>query len=330
MLRMVLGAGVRCEYSPMRGVVASTALRAGPLTGLLARPTSVAVRNAGLAQMQMQGLNTSATACLPARQRWKSPSENKKKQWRSRNRVSLKKLQPSPLPDISKSLEEELEQKLTDFNNSIQNEGTKSEPLALQLNARERAWVHLRCDQLGLKSKSEGKGQIRTIVVREKPEIVYNIPQKQNNFTVKAPSNAAILSAEQPPEFKPELIQRNLLQTLNIEEAYHRNKEQPIPFFTPGSIVRVHYQEARSRNTMRRVVGIVTSKVNRGLGSNFTIRNVLEGLPFEMSFDIYHPLVYEIEVLELQRRKRAKLNYLRDRPNKESTFSANYQPRGGR
>jgi large subunit ribosomal protein L19 len=67
--------------------------------------------------------------------------------------------------------------------------------------------------------------------------------------------------------------------------------------------------------------------VNRGLGSSFTIRNVLEGMPFEMSFDIFQPLLLKVEVLELARRKRAKLYYLRDKPDKQSLLSQNYQPK---
>jgi hypothetical protein len=51
----------------------------------------------------------------------------------------------------------------------------------------------------------------------------------------------------------------------------------------------------------------VASQVSRGLGSHFTIRNVVEGESFEMTFNLYHPLVLRIEVLELARRRRAKL-----------------------
>ena len=68
-------------------------------------------------------------------------------------------------------------------------------------------------------------------------------------------------------------------------------------------------------------------QVNRGLGSNFTIRNVLEGVPFEMRFHVHQPLLLKVEVLELARRRRAKLYYLRDKPDKHSLLSQNYQPK---
>jgi large subunit ribosomal protein L19 len=61
------------------------------------------------------------------------------------------------------------------------------------------------------------------------------------------------------------------------------------------------------------MVGIVISKVNRGLGTSFTIRNAIEGFAFEMEFQSYNPLIESVEVLQLTRRRRAKLNYLRER-----------------
>jgi large subunit ribosomal protein L19 len=61
------------------------------------------------------------------------------------------------------------------------------------------------------------------------------------------------------------------------------------------------------------MVGIVIAQVNRGLASSFTIRNSLEGYAFEMEFNVYNPLIEEVEVLRFARRKQAKLYYLRDR-----------------
>lgn len=43
---------------------------------------------------------------------------------------------------------------------------------------------------------------------------------------------------------------------------YHRKQQREFPEFRSGSIVRVTYQEARSRPSLRRLVGIVISKVH--------------------------------------------------------------------
>eukprot|EP00035_Acanthoeca_spectabilis_P038768 m.56042 g.56042 ORF g.56042 m.56042 type:complete len:274 (-) comp9289_c0_seq1:89-910(-) len=150
-------------------------------------------------------------------------------------------------------------------------------------------------------------------------------PRTKVPNTIKAPSLESVLAAD-TVEFTPKKLQRSLLETLALEEVYHRHKQRPIPYFCPGSILRVHYQEARSRPVVRKIVGRCVAKVNRGLGSNFTIRNVVEGVPFEMRFDVHQPLLLKVEVLELARRRRAKLYYLRNKPDKHSVLSQNYQP----
>jgi large subunit ribosomal protein L19 len=75
-----------------------------------------------------------------------------------------------------------------------------------------------------------------------------------------------------------------------------------------------------------RVKGIVIARRNRGLGSNFVIRNVIGGCEVERIFPLYSPLVLDVRVLQKaflhkgqKRVRRAKLYYLRDRPPKQST-----------
>lgn len=57
-------------------------------------------------------------------------------------------------------------------------------------------------------------------------------------------------------------------------------------------------------------------QVNRGLQSSFLLRNVSAGVPFELRLFTYSPTISRIEVLHLARRRRAKLYYLRGRPEK--------------
>ena len=75
---------------------------------------------------------------------------------------------------------------------------------------------------------------------------------------------------------------------MNVEEMYHRGKNRALPKFYPGSILRVTYKETRTRTNKRKIVGICTSIVNRGLGSNFTIRNTLDGASFDMCAEYTH------------------------------------------
>eukprot|EP01147_Barroeca_monosierra_P004410 gene4410-6681_t len=127
-------------------------------------------------------------------------------------------------------------------------------------------------------------------------------------------------------DFSPQAQGCDVLTALEREEMYLRRKDNPIPEFYPGSILRITYHEAISKNSPKRMVGICIGRRNAKLGSTVTIRNVDDGIPFEAKFDIYSPLVDKIEVLELSRRRRAKLYYLRDRPEKESYVSPNFQP----
>lgn len=78
----------------------------------------------------------------------------------------------------------------------------------------------------------------------------------------------------------------------------------------------MHHSSSILKSLMVFQVGICIGRRNAKLGSTVTIRNVDDGIPFEAKFDIYSPLVDKIEVLELSRRRRAKLYYLRDRPEK--------------
>eukprot|EP00041_Stephanoeca_diplocostata_P018480 m.386894 g.386894 ORF g.386894 m.386894 type:complete len:268 (+) comp21026_c0_seq4:262-1065(+) len=141
-----------------------------------------------------------------------------------------------------------------------------------------------------------------------------------------APKLAAVLDAATTPTFTPTAMGRSLLETLELEEMYHRKQQRGFPEFRSGSVLRVTYQEARSRPSLRRLVGIVVSKVNRGLASHFTLRNVMEGMAFEKNFSLFGPLVHSIEVLDLARRRKSKLYYLDDKPLKASTVSQKYAP----
>lgn len=73
-------------------------------------------------------------------------------------------------------------------------------------------------------------------------------------------------------------------------------------------------------------VGICIARRNNGLGSTFTLRNVLNGMGVEMMFELYSPTLREVKVLKLERRRRAKLYYLRDKPLKFSTVNEKMEP----
>ena len=124
----------------------------------------------------------------------------------------------------------------------------------------------------------------------------------------------------------------NLLDFLNRSDIQKRRSKAQIPYFTPGSYLSVTRADPYSPSGQTKFVGICISKRNNGLGSTFILRNVMNGMGVEVMFELYSPALREIKVLKLERRRRAKLYYLRDKPLKFSTVNEKMEPvdTGGR
>lgn len=56
------------------------------------------------------------------------------------------------------------------------------------------------------------------------------------------------------------------------------------------------------------------------------MRNFIDGQGIEMMYETYSPLVQKIEVLKLERRRKSKLYYLRDKMPSEYTFKQSFKP----
>lgn len=132
-------------------------------------------------------------------------------------------------------------------------------------------------------------------------------------------AHAAALAQDSSARLDPKAIGTDLLRALRLEEMAQRRPEG-VPEFHAGSILRVTYRNSASDRRPRSFVGLCVAKSSRMLGSSFTLRNVVEGTPVEVRFDTYAPWLENIEVLNLARRRRAKLFYLRNRPDKACFF----------
>lgn len=119
----------------------------------------------------------------------------------------------------------------------------------------------------------------------------------------------------------------NLLDFLNRSDVHKRRINTEIPFFTPGSYISVVKSDPHSPSGETRFAGICISrrKINQP-GSTFVLRNVISGIGIEMMYELYSPAIKEIKVLKLERRRRAKLYYLRDKPAKYSTMNEKMEP----
>lgn len=124
----------------------------------------------------------------------------------------------------------------------------------------------------------------------------------------------------------PREANTNLLDFLNQSDIQKRQCNIDIPFFTAGSYLAVTRADPHSPTGMSKFVGICIARRNKGLGSTFILRNVMGGVGVEMMYELYSPAIKEIQVLKLERRRRAKLYYLREKPLKYSTVSEKMQP----
>ena len=102
----------------------------------------------------------------------------------------------------------------------------------------------------------------------------------------------------------------NLIQQLEQEEIARLNKT--IPEFAPGDTVSVSVRVTEGNRTrLQAYEGVVISRRNRGLNSNFIVRKSSRGEGVERTFQLYSPNVEKIEVKRRGHVRRAKLYYLR-------------------
>ena len=108
-----------------------------------------------------------------------------------------------------------------------------------------------------------------------------------------------------------------IIQQLEQEEIARLNKN--IPVFAAGDtlIVSVKVKEG-TRERIQLYEGVVIAKRNRGLNSSFIVRKISAGEGVERTFQLYSPLVNNIEVKRKGDVRRAKLYYLRGRSGKSS------------
>ncbi len=94
---------------------------------------------------------------------------------------------------------------------------------------------------------------------------------------------------------------------------------EAFPTFGPGDtvVVSVNVVEG-TRKRVQAFEGVVISRRNRGLNSNFIVRKISSGEAVERTFQLYSPQIATIEVKRRGDVRRAKLYYLRSRSGKSA------------
>ena len=109
----------------------------------------------------------------------------------------------------------------------------------------------------------------------------------------------------------------NLIQQLEQEEMDRLGKT--IPSFASGDtvVVSVNVVEG-TRKRVQAYEGVVIARRNRGINSSFIVRKISNGEGVERTFQLYSPLIANIEVKRRGDVRRAKLYYLRQRSGKSA------------
>jgi len=121
----------------------------------------------------------------------------------------------------------------------------------------------------------------------------------------------------------PEEAKTDVMTYLEQRDCYCRLQKLDVKDFSVGSTVAVTRADPYIAKGKVRFVGICIAKNHwqNTLGATFTLRNVIDGEPLEVNFQLYSPLIQKIEVLKHERRHRKALWYLRDYPPSMSTVN---------
>lgn len=129
------------------------------------------------------------------------------------------------------------------------------------------------------------------------------------------------------PEFLPDPMNNSPIKVhKEIDDMLARRQVIEIPEFYVGSILSVTFSDQTSLTKKSKFVGICIQREGQLKFSNFTLRNVIDGMGCEIRFDIYNPLLLSIEVLKLTKRIDDTLIYLRDALPEYSTIPEDMKP----
>lgn len=98
-----------------------------------------------------------------------------------------------------------------------------------------------------------------------------------------------------------------------VEQIGNEQLKQDIPMFKAGDTLRVHVKiQEGNKERIQVFQGMCIKRVNRGIGSTFTVRKISGGIGVERIFPLHSPNIDKVEVLTVGRVRRAKLYYLRN------------------
>ena len=114
----------------------------------------------------------------------------------------------------------------------------------------------------------------------------------------------------------------NIIQQLEAEQIEKLTGARAIPDFRPGDTLKVGVRVVEGERTrVQNYEGVCIARLNKGMGSNFTVRKISFGEGVERVFPLYSPNIDSITVVRKGAVRRAKLYYLRGRTGKSARIA---------
>jgi len=109
----------------------------------------------------------------------------------------------------------------------------------------------------------------------------------------------------------------NIIEKLEMEQI-----KKDIPRFKAGDTLKVHVKITEGDKQRIQVFqGVCIKRMNRGLGSSYTVRKMSGDVGVERIFPLHSPSIDRIEVVRVGKVRRAKLYYLRNLRGKAARIS---------
>ncbi|WP_321370035.1 50S ribosomal protein L19 [uncultured Desulfuromusa sp.] len=109
----------------------------------------------------------------------------------------------------------------------------------------------------------------------------------------------------------------NIIDMLEMEQI-----KKDIPRFKAGDTLKVHVKITEGEKQRIQIFqGVCIKRVNRGLGSSYTVRKMSGSIGVERIFPLHSPSIDKIEVIRVGQVRRAKLYYLRNLRGKAARIS---------
>ena len=114
----------------------------------------------------------------------------------------------------------------------------------------------------------------------------------------------------------------NTIEQIEQEAIEKLTEGKNIPEFGSGDTVRVQVRVVEgNRERLQAFEGVCIARSNQGLNSSFTLRKISYGEGVERVFQLYSPLIQDIELMRRGDVRRAKLYYLRGRTGKAARIA---------